>query len=130
MMARPAWVVASTLSPRRGRRIVLAAGALTAWDVFLDPRMAREQLLELARRRTLRGRAGEQFRGLVRAAPGWRWFGAYSPARPTAAPRTKAALALYVWTWLGEVFANAALWERPRVAVTGGWRWERSPSPR
>ena len=42
MMARPAWVTAGRLSARRSRRIVLAAGALTAWDVFLDPRMARE----------------------------------------------------------------------------------------
>ena len=29
------------------------------------------------------------------------------------------ALALYAWTWIGETFANAALWQRPRVAVAG-----------
>jgi putative membrane protein len=45
-------------------------------------------------------------------------FGVYSRlARDRA---TDEALALYVWTWLGEAFANAALWERPRVAATGG----------
>ena len=42
MMARPAWAVAGRISPRRWPRVGLAAGALTAWDVFLDPRMARE----------------------------------------------------------------------------------------
>ena len=30
------------------------------------------------------------------------------------------ALALYGWTWIGETFANAALWKRPRVAIAGG----------
>ena len=42
MMARPAWVVAGLISRRRVARVALAASALTAWDVFLDPRMARE----------------------------------------------------------------------------------------
>ncbi len=39
MMARPAWVVAGLLDLRPAVRVPLAAGALTAWDVFLDPRM-------------------------------------------------------------------------------------------
>jgi putative membrane protein len=26
---------------------------------------------------------------------------------------------LYVWTWLGESFANALLWRRPAVAAAG-----------
>ncbi|HSD76213.1 MAG TPA: carotenoid biosynthesis protein, partial [Solirubrobacteraceae bacterium] len=42
LMARPAWTVAGLLARRRAARVVLAAGALTAWDVFLDPRMVRE----------------------------------------------------------------------------------------
>ena len=41
-MARPSWVVAGLVTRRRAPRVALAAGALTAWDVFLDPRMARE----------------------------------------------------------------------------------------
>src|SRR5256714_10774581 len=40
MMARPAWTVAGLIDRRPARRVPLAAGALTAWDVFLDPRMA------------------------------------------------------------------------------------------
>jgi putative membrane protein len=30
------------------------------------------------------------------------------------------AVALYVWTWLGEGFANAVVWRRPVVAAAGG----------
>jgi putative membrane protein len=30
------------------------------------------------------------------------------------------ALGFYAWTWVGESFANASLWGRPRVAVAGG----------
>jgi putative membrane protein len=29
------------------------------------------------------------------------------------------ALALYTWTWVGETFASAVLWRRPRVALAG-----------
>ena len=42
LMARPAWIAAGWVARRRAARVALAAGALTAWDVFLDPRMARE----------------------------------------------------------------------------------------
>jgi len=116
MMARPAWVVASTLSRRRGRRILLAAGALTAWDVFLDPRMVREQYWSWPGGGRYEGVPASNFAGWM--LTGLAVFGAYSRlARDRA---TDEALALYVWTWLGEAFANAALWERPRVAATGG----------
>jgi len=30
------------------------------------------------------------------------------------------ALALYAWTWIGELFANLVIWRRPRVAAAGG----------
>jgi uncharacterized membrane protein len=39
MMAWPALVVARTLVPRGPAVAVVGAGALTAWDVFLDPQM-------------------------------------------------------------------------------------------
>ena len=42
MMARPAWVVAGCSRRRRAARVLAAAGALTAWDVFLDPQMERD----------------------------------------------------------------------------------------
>jgi putative membrane protein len=30
------------------------------------------------------------------------------------------ALALYTWTWMGELVANLFIWRRPRVALAGG----------
>ena len=45
------------------------------------------------------------------------WSG-LEDAEPDA--RDDGALALYAWTWLGEAFANAVLWRRPRVAAAGG----------
>ena len=65
MMARPAWVAAGTLTARRAPRVALAAGALTAWDVFLDPRMAREGYWTWPDGGALRGRAGVELPRLV-----------------------------------------------------------------
>src|SRR3954454_7831366 len=42
LMAPPARAVSGLLTRRPAARVAVAAGALTAWDVFLDPRMARE----------------------------------------------------------------------------------------
>jgi putative membrane protein len=115
MMARPAWSVAALLSRRRARRVPLAAAALTAWDVYLDPRMAREGYWSWP--------AGGRYAGVpAQNFLGW-WltgllvFSAYA-ALAADGPRDD-ALALYVWTWAGEGFANAMLWEQPVVAAAG-----------
>jgi uncharacterized membrane protein len=115
MMARPAWVVASWLTRRRSRRIVVAAGALTAWDVFLDPRMVREQYWSWPGGGRYEGVPASNFAGWM--LTGLLVFGVYS--RLERGRATDEALGLYVWTWLGEAFANAVLWERPRVAAAG-----------
>ena len=106
-------------APARVPRVALAAGALTAWDVFLDPRMAREGYWTLAGRRALRGRAGVELPRLV--GDGRRRVRGLVAARRRRR-RTRGddgALALYAWTWAGETFANAVLWRRPRVAAAG-----------
>lgn len=119
MMARPAWIVAGRIDGRPALRAVLAAGALTAWDVFLDPRMAREGYWSWPGGGRYEGIPASNFLG---------WFGTglaiFAPwaaiDRSAAAPRDDGALALYAWTWVGETVANAAVWRRPRVAVAGG----------
>lgn len=116
MMARPAWVVAGRITRRRRRRVALAAGALTAWDVFLDPRMAREGYWTWPGGGRYEGVPASNFAGWF--ATGLAVFAVYSALASEGDERE--ALALYVWTWLGETFANAALWERPRVAAAGG----------
>jgi uncharacterized membrane protein len=118
MMARPSWVAAGWLTPRRPPRVALAAAALTAWDVFLDPRMAREGYWTWPGGGRYEGVPASNFLGWW--VTGLGVFGVWSllePDPPDA--RDDGALALYAWTWAGETFANALLWRRPRVAAAG-----------
>jgi putative membrane protein len=104
--------------PSRAARVPVAAAALTAWDVFLDPRMAREGYWTWPGGGRYEGIPASNFAGWFATASVV--FAAWSRldrARPE--PRDDGALALYAWTWLGEAFANAVLWRRPRVAAAG-----------
>lgn len=121
MMAHPAVCVASRLARSRALRVAVAAWALAAWDLFLDPQMV--------------------------AAGHWRWvaggvhlpgvadvpltnFGGWLLVAATMAavlvplagePRAdRPAWALYLWTWAGSLVANLAFFGRPWVALWGG----------
>jgi uncharacterized membrane protein len=118
MLARPAWVVAGRISERRALRVPLAAGALTAWDVFLDPRMAREGYWTWPDGGRYEGVPLSNFAGwLATGLAAFALVSALDGAPPDA--RDDGALALYAWTWAGESAANAALWRRPAVAAAG-----------
>jgi putative membrane protein len=120
MMARPSWVVAGLIAGRRSAlRIPLAAGALTAWDVFLDPRMAREGYWSWPGGGRYEGIPASNFLGWFATGAGV--FAVWSLLDGDDEPLADGdgALALYVWTWVGETFANAVLWRRPVVAATG-----------
>ncbi len=119
MMARPAWVVAGLIDRRPPARVALAAGALTAWDAFLDPRMAREGYWSWPEGGRYEGIPASNFLGWF--AVGAAVFAAWAALDPDDDPGSDGdgALALYVWTWVGETFANAVIWRRPRVAVVG-----------
>jgi uncharacterized membrane protein len=119
MMARPAWVVAGLLSRRRAVRVGLAAGALTAWDVFLDPRMAREGYWTWPGGGRYEGIPATNFAGWLVTGAGVFAVWALADAGDDPVADGDGALALYVWTWAGETFANAAIWRRPRVALAG-----------
>ena len=118
MMARPAWVVAGLASQRW--RIPLAAGALTAWDVFLDPRMVRDGYWSWPGGGRYEGIPASNFVGWLVTSAGV--FAVCSLVDPADDPALDGdgALALYAWTWIGETFANAVLWRRPAVAAAGG----------
>jgi putative membrane protein len=121
MMARPAWVVAGRLSRSRAARVPLAAGALTAWDVFLDPRMARDGYWTWPGGGRYEGIPASNFLGWF--TTGLAVFSVWAALdRPDDASDRgdTGALVLYVWTWVGETFANAVLWRRPVTAVAGG----------
>lgn len=120
LMARPAWVVAGLVDRRPPRRIALAAGALTAWDVFVDPRMVADGYW--------RWPGGGRYAGVpLSNFVGWLACGAlvystWAVLDPDDDPARDGdgALALYAWTWIGEAVANVVFWRRPRVALAGG----------
>jgi putative membrane protein len=117
MMASPAWSVAGLLTARRARRATLAAGALTAWDAFLDPRMVRDGYWIWP--------AGGRYEGVpVSNFAGWLLVGgtifAVWAVVDGDAPPSGDALAVYTWTWVGETLANVAVWRRPWIAAVGG----------
>ena len=120
MMARPAWVVGGLVSRGRLGRILVSAGALTAWDVFLDPRMVREGYWTWPGGGRYEDVPATNFLGW--AVTGAGVFALWSAIDPHDDPVYDGddALALYAWTWIGETFANAVLWRRPRVAAVGG----------
>jgi putative membrane protein len=114
MMAPASWAVAGHL---RGPRPLLAAGALTAWDVALDPRMVRDGLWAWERPGRYEGIPASNFAGwFVTAAV---LFAVWERLDGDAPP-DDADLALYVWTLVGEVAANLLFWQRPRVAAAAG----------
>ena len=120
MMARPSWVVAGLIDERRALRIPLAAGALTAWDVFLDPRMAADGYWSWPGGGAYEGIPATNFLGWWLTGLGV--FSLWGLIDANDEPRRDGdgALALYGWTWLGETFANAVLWRRAVVAAAGG----------
>jgi uncharacterized membrane protein len=118
MMARPAWVTAGWLRRRRLIRIPLAAAALTAWDVFLDPRMAREGYWEWPGGGRYEGVPASNFAGWFVTGLGV-FTGASLIDDSPPGPKDDVALVLYAWTWIGEAVANALLWRRPVTAAAG-----------
>jgi len=120
LMARPAWAVAGLVAPGRAARAMAAAGALTAWDVFLDPRMAAEGFWTWPRGGRYEGVPASNFAGWL--ATGAAVFALWALLDGDDDPRdggADGALALYGWTWVGETVANAAFFGRPRVAAAG-----------
>jgi putative membrane protein len=120
MMARPAWVAAGLIDARPAARVPLAAGALTAWDVFLDPRMAADGYWTWPEGGRYEGIPASNFLGWLATGAGV--FAVWAALDREAPDRTRdgGALALYTWTWLGETFANAVFFRRPVVAAAGG----------
>jgi uncharacterized membrane protein len=119
LMARPAWVVAGLIDARPVLRVPLAAGALTAWDVFVDPRMVADGYWEWPAGGAYEGVPLSNFAGWL--ATGVAVFSVWALVDRDDAPARDGdgALAFYVWTWVGETFANAVFWRRPRVAAAG-----------
>jgi uncharacterized membrane protein len=116
LMSRPAWIAAGHLTARG--RVPAAAAALTAWDLFLDPRMAAEGYWSWDEAGRYEGIPATNFAGWY--ATGLAVFTVFAALdREPPSARDDGALALYAWTWAGESYANAVLWRRPRAALAG-----------
>ena len=120
MMARPSWVVAGLLDRRPARRVALAAGALAAWDVFLDPRMVREGYWSWPGGGRYEDVPLSNFLGWLGTGAGVFALWAAADAWDEPEVNGRGAARLYAWTWLGELYANAVIWRRPKVALAGG----------
>lgn len=130
MTAPAAWTVGGLLAGRsaagdargpafgrRAQRVAWSAGALTAWDLFLDPRMVRDGYWTWV--------GGGRYRGVpLSNYAGWLLtsgvlFGVWSLVDGEGEP-ADVDLALYAWTWIGEAVANVLFWHDPVVAAVGG----------
>ncbi len=121
MMSRPAWTVAGLLARRPAARALLAAAGLTAWDVYVDPRMVRGGWWSWPQGGRYEGIPASNFLGWFVTAAGV--FGVWAAVDPDDDPRDGSgdvALAVYAWTWIGEAVANVLFWKRPVVAAAGG----------
>jgi len=140
-LAYPAFVVATRLvgeggGPRRVARVALAALALTAWDVFLDPQMVDagnwgwanpEPSLPGTPGIPLTNYAGwfltsaviavllDAWHGRARREWGARDLGDPARQRADAVP-----YAVYLWTFTSCILGNLTFWARPSVALAGG----------
>jgi putative membrane protein len=137
MMLYPAWATSDFLLTRvgaraaygllnAGMRITVAALAMTAWDLSLDPRM-------VADGNWIWETAGPYFGIPLSNYLGWFvtaaliyiiWHALIGAGTAQASSEDCAALSFcrwpvwaYIITWLGESLANAAFWGRPLVAL-------------
>jgi uncharacterized membrane protein len=121
MMAYPAARVAALIVPVR-LAVPVAALALTAWDVFLDPQMVRTGYWVWLRQGEYLGIPLENYLGWLLTA--LLVFGLYFrlfPAQPWVRTDWFGVLPVlaYVWTWFGSSVVNLFWWGQPVVGLAG-----------
>jgi uncharacterized membrane protein len=135
MMAWNALSVAKLIVPKRWPKpsvILIAALALTAWDVFLDPQMVRSGLWTWARHGEYVGIPLENYVGWLLTA--LILFAAFSRSvfsksvfsksvkfPSDSRPTWFAVLPVlsYAWTWFGSSIVNVFWWGQPVVGLAG-----------
>lgn len=121
MMAYPCLLVGQSLGHTRGRAALIGGWALASWDLFLDP-----QMVEAGHWRWT------SVRHALPGAPhipvsnylGWLAVALLMLSVLQVLPRRAAddrqPAALFLWTYLSSVLANAAFFGRPLTALVGG----------
>jgi putative membrane protein len=121
MMAYPAWRVGELIGSTPLTRALVAAGALTAWDVALDPQMVGLGIWVWPNGGFYHGIPLVNFLGWF--AVGFVLFGWWALVerdRTHPGDNVLADLlgpALFVWTWIGETVAHALFFEGYVVAL-------------
>jgi uncharacterized membrane protein len=125
MMAWNALSVAKLIVPKRWPKasvILIAALALTAWDVFLDPQMVRSGLWTWARQGEYVGIPLENYAGWLMTA--LILFAAFSRLVKFSSDSRLTWFAIlpvlsYAWTWFGSSIVNVFWWGQPVVGLAG-----------
>jgi carotene biosynthesis associated membrane protein len=121
MMAYPAWRVAETLATGRATRVLVAALALVAWDVALDPQMVGFGFWVWPDGGAYEGIPLGNYAGWLLV--GLLLYALWAVVEPRRAPRRIGpvedglGVLLYAWTWIGETVAHLVFWGRPLVAL-------------
>lgn len=121
MMLYPSWAVAGTLTSSPLSRTLLAAGAMTAWDLSLDPRMVADGAWVWEDPGALHyfGIPLSNFVGWFITA--WliylAWLTIDRAPQPTHLSAAALPVLAYAIVWVGESVANALFWGGPTIAV-------------
>jgi putative membrane protein len=121
-MAWPAWLAAGALVRSRWVRVAVAAWALAAWDLFLDPQMVAEGYWTW--RGSFRGLPGVpdvplgNYAGWLVVALAMMIVLAVSASGPSS--RDGLMHLLYLWTYCSSVLAHAVFLGLPWSALWGG----------
>jgi uncharacterized membrane protein len=123
MLGYPALVLARTITSSPWLGISVGAGALAAWDLYLDPQMVAEGYWQWFG-------TGPHLIGTVPATNYLAWLGTawlmmaglwpLTRQWSTRAQDDHVPLALYAWTWLGSLIAHVFFFDLPQSALYGG----------
>jgi putative membrane protein len=124
-MAWPAWLAALRVARSRPMRIIVAAGGLAAWDLFLDPQMVAEDYwLWRSPEPSLPGVPGIPIGNYL----GWLGFAlvlmtalswALGRAGAEPEPQDIPMIVLWLWTYASSVLAHAVFLGLPASAAWG-----------
>lgn len=123
MLGYPALVLARHVTRRPWLGISIGAGALAAWDLFLDPQMVAEGYWQwfgegpnLIGSIPVTNFLAWYATSWLMMASLWHLAADWSPT----AHDDRVPVALYVWTWVGSVVAHVAFFGLPQSALYGG----------